>query len=47
MRSLNISKNFLTDSICTDLKYVLEKDRLNELYIHWNKIKAAGGKLLF
>ncbi|KAL4456118.1 hypothetical protein ABPG74_014079 [Tetrahymena malaccensis] len=47
LKILNLSKNYITDKVCTDLKNILEQNELYELYLHWNLIKAQGGQMIF
>ena len=48
LKRLNLSKNFLTNSIGESIKSVLIKNStLVELYLHWNQIKGIGGQKIF
>ena len=43
IRILNISNNFLTEQVADGLKEVMSRNLyLNELYLHWNNLKANG-----
>lgn len=47
LRVLNLSKNLLTDRVCGELKNILDLCKINELYLHWNRIYAKGGIDIF
>ena len=47
LRILNLSKNYITDRVCGELKNILDSNEIEELYLHWNLIKAQGGKDIF
>jgi Ran GTPase-activating protein (RanGAP) involved in mRNA processing and transport len=47
LRILNLSKNYISDRVCGELKNILDSNEIYELYLHWNLIKAQGGKDIF
>lgn len=47
LRVLNLSKNLLTDRVCGELKNILYRCSIYELYLHWNRINAKGGIEIF
>jgi hypothetical protein len=48
IKSLNISKNFLTNKIADLLASIIKSnDHLTELYLHWNQLKGPGGLAIF
>lgn len=44
---MNLSKNFLSDEISEYIKELLEKRKIEELYLHWNTLKGNFGKIVF
>jgi hypothetical protein len=45
---LNFSKNFVTDKAIKSIAAILDGSyRVEEVYLHWNQIKAPGGQILF
>ncbi|EGR29347.1 leucine rich repeat protein [Ichthyophthirius multifiliis] len=47
LKKMNLSKNYLTDKSGEKLASILQNEYLQELYLHWNQIKANGGALVF
>ncbi len=47
LKSLNLSKNELTDECTKELRKIIENSHLRELYLRWNKITHYGGFNIF
>jgi hypothetical protein len=47
LKSLNLSKNILSDEISESMVNLLEKGYVEELYLHWNNFKGGFGNKFF